>query len=71
MVRNGTPICLRPTPDERHLLEMAAARTGKSLSSYMRYAGLKLAEQVVADSGGIEELEGWYAAIQELGARYE
>jgi hypothetical protein len=50
---------------------MVAARTGQSLSAFMRYSGNKVAEEIIEAGGGLEALEKWYADIQALGAQYK
>ena len=71
MALDSTPICFRVSPDERETLEMVAARLGKPLSAFIRYAGMHIANEIIAESGGIDALRQWHAEVRDLGARYE
>lgn len=71
MALDSTPICFRVSPEERETLEMVAARMDKPLSAFIRYAGMRVANEIIDEKGGIDEFRKWYADVRELGARFE
>ena len=71
MALDSTPICFRVSPEERETLEMVSARLGKPLSAFMRYAGMRVAQQIINERGGLEAFQKWYTDVRELGAQYD
>lgn len=71
MTLDSSPVCFRVSADERQMLEMAAARIGKPLSAFMRYAGLTTAEDIAKESGGMDTFRAWYEDVRKLGAQYD
>jgi len=71
MALDSSPVCFRVSADERQMLEMAAARIGKPLSAFMRYAGLTIAQDIAKASGGTDAFREWYEDVRKLGAQYD
>jgi uncharacterized protein (DUF1778 family) len=71
MALDSTPICFRVSPEERETLEMVSARLGRPLSAFMRYAGIRVAHEIIDEGGGMDAFKKWYADVRELCARYE
>jgi uncharacterized protein (DUF1778 family) len=71
MALDSSPVCFRVSADERELLEAAAARIGKPLSAFMRYAGLTIAQDIANQSGGMDAFRAWYEDVRQLGAQYD
>jgi hypothetical protein len=64
-------VSFRPAGGQRELFTMVAARTGKDLSKYMRYAGLIVANKVFEEAGGYEAVKAWYDDVRARGRALE
>ncbi len=71
MALDSSPVCFRVSHEERQMLEMAAARIGKPLSAFMRYAGITTAQDIIKESGGTDAFRQWYEDVRKLGAQYD
>lgn len=58
--RSATSICARVSEGEKEKIVGISARVGIDVSTYMRFAGLRLADEIIAASGGFEALRTWY-----------
>jgi uncharacterized protein (DUF1778 family) len=47
--QTGSPIAFAVTPDQRRLIEMAAEKEHRSISSYIRWVLIPAAERTLAD----------------------
>ena len=57
-------ITFRVTPQERTVLDMVASRQGETLSAFVRFSALAVAQGIIDDEGGVEEFARRYGRDQ-------
>lgn len=68
MPKDTSPVCFRLTPEDRQLVEMVAAYTEQSVSTFLRNVVVGTASRIVAEHGADKIVQELHERNERMGA---